>query len=1060
MSFNTIKIKKVRRKYNKFKNEKIQNFIVYWSITFVTFCLILLFFIYIKFISVLPDIDKLEQLDFKKSSIIYDKDWNQLYTLSWDEKRTYVKIDSISKNMINAIVAWEDNTFFENSWIDYLWIVRAVLNRVIWKTDDIKWTSTISQQLIKNVFLSNERSYERKIKEAYLSFRMNQAYSKEKIMELYLNKIWFWSNIYWVEQASKTYFWKNIKDVSVIEASILASLPKWPTFYSLYNYPFRVLGYVYFYTPWDETTKTKIYTEQDFKQHSQKVKKIYDIVKNYKWTKLWDNWLFICWMNKSDYKNELKIDSDGCLITKASELESILNSIQIKISWEILEYQTWRKDYILWRMLDDWYIDFDQYKDAFLKWFWFKINQKIEKIKYPHFVMYIKEYLSEKYWEELIQWGWLKIYTTLDPILQDKAEEIVSEQVKINNTKYWSNNGSLISIDNKNWDILAFVWWANYYDKNIDWQVNMITSLRQPWSTFKSFVYALAIDKNKIWSDSPIYDLPTVFPGKYEPKNFDWEFMWRMSFRDALNYSRNIPAIKSYFLAWEQNWIIDYLEKTWVKSLNKNFYYWAPLALGSWEMTALELAWAYSVFANMWNKVDINPIQKILDSNGNIIEEKKISSWVKVMDESTAYIINNMLSDTKSRPSWWNSTMALNWRVAAAKTWTSNKLFIKYWKKEYYPWDLWTAWYTPQITTVVWAWNTNWKQIYKSWSWLGWASPMWKKYMEFAHLYKEKETWEQPKSVSRASISKLSWLLVPTGYDKNFIISSLFKNKPTTYDNSLKPIEVDELCNWKVTSNTPSWAIKSWYYIELRDIDPTRVEWQKSILDRLKNGWGQKEFWNIPNIITYYQDAECSRSSTLVENAWVEINAEINEGSVFLNWNNQIKVSYKSNNPLRKIQFLLWANIVWEVAIENEKIWTYNWTFNIPTWYEWEYDLTIRVIDSIYYSWEKSYKINIIQKDDISPIITVTNPSNWNIWIYEDQFFNLRFNVFDNSTLRAVNIYIDDKPYKLGLKWNEHTIEINDQKNISVWWHTIKIEAVDFSFNKGETFVDMEILWR
>lgn len=1061
MSFKTINIKRTRRLKNRFKDEKLQKIIIYWIISFITFCFIFILFIYIKFIVTLPSIEKLEQLDLKKSSVIYDKEWTQLYTLSWDEKRTYVDYSKISKHMVNAIVAWEDNTFFENSWIDYLWIFRAVFNRIIWKTADIKWTSTISQQLIKNVFLSNERSYERKIKEAYLSFRMNQKYSKEKILELYLNKIWFWSNIYWVEQASRTYFWKPIKDISIVEASILASLPKWPTFYSLYNYPYRVLGYVYHYNQADDTNKIKIYTEQDLIQSWDMVKKIYDIVKNYKWTKIWDNGIFICWMNKDDYKNKLKIDNDGCLITQASELEYILNSIQVKDNWEFIEYQTWRKDYILSRMLWDWYITFDEFKDAYLKWFGFKINQKIENIKHPHFVMYIKEYLSEKYWEDLIEWWWLKIYTSLDPKLQQKAEEIVTNQVNSNKTKYWSNNGALISIDNTNWDILAFVWWANYYDKTIDGQVNMITSKRQPGSTFKPFVYALAIDKNPIWPQTPIFDLKTTFPWNYEPKNFDWKFMGKMNVMTALNYSRNIPAIKAYFLAWEQKWIIEYMKTAWVKSLKDNFYYWAPLALWAWEMTPLELVWAYSVFANLWNKVEINPILKILDSNWLVIEEKKKSSWVRVLDEKTAYIINNILSNTNSRPSsFWNNALTLNWRTVAAKTWTSNKLVVKNWTKTYFPWDLWTAWYTPQITTVVWAWNTNWKQINTSWDWLNWAAPIWKQYMEFAHLYREKQNWVEPKWTIHATISKLSWLLAPSWFNPSFMVSTIFKNKPKSYDNSLKYIEVDEMCNWKVTEKTPVWAIKKWYYVELRDIDPNNQNWQRTVMWRLNNWWWEREFWNIPNIITSYRDIECDRNQNLIDNATIEINADINETTEFLNWDNQVNVSYKSNNPLRKIQFLLWDNIVWEQSIENEKIWDYNWTFNVPSWYDWEYKLTIRVIDSIYYSAEKTYNIKISSKDTIPPTINVTNPARWKISIYEDQFFNLRFKVFDNSSIKSVNIYINDKPYKLWLKDIDNTIKINDENNISVWLHSIKIEAIDFSFNKWDTTVELEVLKR
>lgn len=1061
MWFNNINIKRVKRKYKRLLDSRLQSFIIYAWIGFLTFIFIFFIFVYFKFIKGLPDIEKLEQIEIKESSVIYDKDWNQLYTLSWDEKRTYVNYQDISKNMINAIVAWEDKTFFQNSWLDMTWLIRSVLNYVTWKSDVVKWTSTLSQQLIKNTFLNNERSFERKIKEAYLSYELNKNYSKTKILELYLNKIGFWSNAYWVQQASLTFFNKKINNVNILESSILASIPKWPTYYSPYNHPDRLLGYVYKYNKDNDKNVTKIISNQDYKEYWDLVLSVKTIINKLKWSPVWENWLLLCWIDNTKSKKSLSLDSDWCSLVKYDDLYTFLNNIRLDLGWEYLEYQAWRKDFILWRMLEDWYISFDEYKKALLDWFGFQFYQYRENIKYPHFVMYIKEYLSAKYWEELIQWWGLKIYTTLDSKLQNKAEELVKTQVAANKKKFNANNWALISIDNKNWDILAFVGWADYFNKDIDGNVNMITSKRQPWSTFKPFVYALAIDKKAIGPLTPIYDLKTTFPWNYEPKNFDWKFMWKMTVMTALNYSRNIPAIKAYFLAWEQKEIVSYMKKAWVKSLNENFYYWAPLALWAWEMTPLELAWAYSVFANLWNKVEINPIQKILDSRWLVIEEKKQSAWNKVLDEKTAYIINTILSNTNYRPSaFWNNALTLNGRTVAAKTWTSNKLFVKNGKKTIYPWDLWTAWYTPQITTVVWVWNTNWKQMDMSWDWLNWAAPIWKQFMEYAHLYKEKQNWIEPKWVIHASISKLSWLLAPSWFDPSFIVSTIFKNKPTKYDTSLKNIEVDEMCNGKVSDKTPAWAIKSWYYVALTDIDPNNKSWQASVDARVKNGWGVSEFENIPNLITYYQDKECERSDSLVNNSNITVSTNLKDWDLLINWNNSINIDYKSKNPLRKLQVLIGERVIQEIDIENEKSWTYQKWITIPSWYEWEYQLTIRAIDSIYYSWEVGVKVNISQKDNISPVINITNPTKWSISIYEDQFFNLRWNISDNSNIKSINLYIDDKPYNIWLSWKDLTVEINKATTIPVWVHKLKIEAIDFFFNKSEKIIDLEIMKR
>lgn len=174
----------------------------------------------------IPAISKIESDILPESTIIYDRNGGELYNLYSKEKRTYVPYDQISAHMRDAIISTEDKTFFENQGVDFRGLVRSGLNYITGKTEKIQGTSTISQQLIKNVFLSAERSMDRKIKEIYLSYRLNSKYSKEKILELYLNKISFGNNAYGIEEASKTYFNKPSKDVGILGSSILASLPK------------------------------------------------------------------------------------------------------------------------------------------------------------------------------------------------------------------------------------------------------------------------------------------------------------------------------------------------------------------------------------------------------------------------------------------------------------------------------------------------------------------------------------------------------------------------------------------------------------------------------------------------------------------------------------------------------------------------------------------------------------------------------------------------------------------------------------------------------------------
>jgi membrane peptidoglycan carboxypeptidase len=168
----------------------------------------LLFFgiIYVIFLAELPAIEQLESNVLPESSVIYDRNGQELYKLYSKEKRTYVPVASMSKYIKGAIISAEDKTFFENSGFDLRGLIRSGVNYITGRTDKVQGTSTISQQLIKNTFLTNERSLSRKIKEVWLSYRLNSKYSKDKILELYLNKISFGNNAYGIEEAAKTYF--------------------------------------------------------------------------------------------------------------------------------------------------------------------------------------------------------------------------------------------------------------------------------------------------------------------------------------------------------------------------------------------------------------------------------------------------------------------------------------------------------------------------------------------------------------------------------------------------------------------------------------------------------------------------------------------------------------------------------------------------------------------------------------------------------------------------------------------------------------------------------------
>ncbi len=1011
---------------------------------------LLVWIVYEKYIKPLPSIKDLENIDIAESSIIYDKDGNELYKV-YKEKRTYVPYDSISKNMVHAIVAWEDKTFFENQWVDFTRMIGAIVYFWIGKADRIKWTSTISQQLIRNTIISNENSIWRKIKEMYLSYELNKWVSKEKILELYLNKIFYWSNAYGIEQAAKTFFGKKASDLSPLEASILASLPKGPAYYSPYTYPDRLLGFPYLYEKETPDDVKKIVTSKDIAENNDTLKLFTDEVSHYDARQIdKSDTIVICWMTKWYYKPTIAIDSNGCTTQKYENLLNVLNGIRIPIGTQLLEYQIGRKDFILQRMLEDRYIDFNEYKKWIVNWIGYKFNTYTERIKYPHFVFYVKEYVESKYGKDILEKWWLKIYTTIDSKLQDKAEALIKSYGDINVKRINADNAWLVSIDNKNGGIVAMVGWRDYFSEDKG-NVNIITSPLQPGSSFKPLVYSLAIDTKQIWSKSPIYDVKTFFPWYWYPKDFDGRFMGKMDITTALDNSRNIPAIKMYYLAWGEKKIVSYVKTLGLENIRDDGKYGAPMALWTPEVTPLDMAKAYSVFANLWYKKEISPILKIVDSKWLVIEENKEQIGQKVLSEATAYIMNTILSDTNGRPDTWNKYLTLKGRPVAAKTGTSTKQYTKKnWEKVVLPRNLWTIGYTPQYTTAVWVGNTDGKEVSMNGDWLMSAWPIWRDFMNYAHSGKDVETWKMPSSVKVLNISPITGKILSWGGG----VKSLFKNAPWDYDPWFKLVKVDALCNGKISENTPADAIKEVYLIDFSSIGTEMKDWEWSIRDYL---WGLDKNdkmlveWNY---ITSMSNDYCDRGN-LVNN--IEVSSSIKNGSVLSNGENYIEVYYNSANPITELDFSLWDNKIGSVKIENQKEWFYKGTIVVPSGYYDNYTLNVKAIDSAFYSKTQSIAVSITEKDSSAPVISLVQPKSSNVTISQNQSLPISASVQDNGPIKSMNIYLDNTPLKIWVQWRSIDYILNEKWDISIWTHVVKVEALDNKFNTSSINLEVNV---
>jgi membrane peptidoglycan carboxypeptidase len=199
-------------------------------------------------------------------------------------------------------------------------------------------------------------------------------------------------------------------------------------------------------------------------------------------------------------------------------------------------------------MLEDNKISYDEFIQGWRDGFDVKFQELKHAIKSPHFVFYVKDYLEKKYGQELVESGGLEVITSLDTALQENAEKIIAERYEGNVKKYGANNAALVALDPKTGGVLAMVGSVDYWNPQIDGQVNITTSLRQPGSTFKPLVYANAIENAGIGSGTILGDYKTKFGDNYIPNNSDNSFKGKMSIRSAIAQSRNIPAIKAWYV--------------------------------------------------------------------------------------------------------------------------------------------------------------------------------------------------------------------------------------------------------------------------------------------------------------------------------------------------------------------------------------------------------------------------------------------------------------------------------------------------------------------------------
>jgi penicillin-binding protein 1C len=595
-----------------------------------------------------------------ETTLILDRNGELLYEILDPQagRRTYVPLSRISPFLVAATISTEDSAFYSNPGFDPLAIARAVWQN-LQEGGTASGASTITQQIARHLLLSPEergqRTALRKVREILLAAEIARRYTKDEILELYLNQFYYGNLAYGIEAAAQTYFGVSAAQLTLGQASFLAGLVQAPS--------------------------------------------VYDVFTNREATLERQRQVLVLMVNTST--------EQGCIfVSNAQQPLCITPEAAGAASAELVEYE-------------------------------FKTPEV--QIRFPHWVNYVRAELEARYDPQTIFRSGFRVFTTLDPALQRQAENIVSEQIGALAEKQVSN-GALVAIQPATGEILAMVGSADFYNEDIDGQVNMATSpTRQPGSSIKPLVYAAAFDKG--WTPATlIWDVESEFPpyrdprnpeGFYKPRNYDRKFHGPVTARGALANSYNIPAVKTLEyvgiyddpLTLQEEGFVAFARRLGVTSLTQEGDYGISLTLGGGDVSLLQMTGAFAVFANAGLRVPPVAITRIEDHAGQVIYEYTPPTGVQVVRPEHAFLITSILSDNTARtPAFGPNSPLLLPFPAAVKTGTSG---------DEEPRDNWTLGYTPDLAVGVWVGNADYTPL-KDTSGVTGAAPIWNQFMQFA----------------------------------------------------------------------------------------------------------------------------------------------------------------------------------------------------------------------------------------------------------------------------------------------------------------------------------------
>lgn len=605
-------------------------------------------YLYTDIFKDLPQPEDLVNRPLPVSSKILDRNGNVLYRIYEDENRTIIPLNKIPISLIQATIAIEDQDFYNHYGFSLRGILRAVVSNQQ-SSSSLQGGSTLTQQLVKNRLLSPERTFQRKVKELILSILVENTYSKNEILEMYLNQAPYGGSTYGIEEAAQKFFGKSAAYLTLEESALIAGLPASPTSYSPYG-------------PNPE-------------------------------------------------------------LAKARQIE------------------------VLRRMAEEGFITLEQAQQAAAAPL--EITPRGIEIDAPHFVMYVRSLLAERYGEDLVTNGGLIVTTTLDLPTQKAAQEIVTTEVA-NIAHLKVTNGAALVTEPKTGAILAMVGSVNYFDFENDGQVNVTLRPRQPGSSIKPLTYALALEAGKKPSsyvdDAPItYNVEGSPP--YSPQNYDGKYHGRVTLREALASSYNIPAVKLLAELGVSNMLErapDFGITTWQDT--KRFG--LSLTLGGGEVLLTEMAELYGTFANAGTHTYLNPIIEVKTYDGDILYQnicvlEGSCQSKQVLSPAVAYQVTDILKDNTARSPAFGlqSTLTIPGQEVAVKTGTTNNLR-----------DNWTIGYTSDRLVAVWVGNNNNTSMSYVASGITGASPIWNKIMRTQLSEKNPHAFVSPTTITFAEV--------------------------------------------------------------------------------------------------------------------------------------------------------------------------------------------------------------------------------------------------------------------------------------------------------------------